>query len=104
VALEARNQAQIELTALNHEAEATWRAERIENALLRERINDIAAQVAHMVMTLDKDGPIEAILTESESPEPYQRAPDTAGSAPEGNLTDRIRKLKNGASRAFPAA
>ena len=104
VALEVRNQAQIELTALNHEAEATWRAERIENALLRERINDIAAQVAHMVMTVDKDGPIAAILTESESPEPYQRAPDAAGSAPEGKLTDRIRKLKNGASRAFPAA
>jgi chromosome segregation ATPase len=104
VALEARNQAQIELTALNHEAEATWRAERVENALLRERINDIAAQVAHMVMTLDKEGPIGAILAESESPEPYQRAPDATDPAPEGSLTDRIRKLKNGASRAFPAA
>ena len=106
VALEARNQAQIELTALNHEAEATWRAERVENALLRERINEIAAQVAHMVMTLDKEGPIQAILTESESiqAEPYQHTPDATDPGPEGNLTDRIRKLKNGASRAFPAA
>jgi hypothetical protein len=106
VALEARNQAQIELTALNHEAEATWRAERVENALLRERINDIAAQVAHMVNTLDKEGPIEAILTESESiqAEPYQRTPDATDPAPAGNLTDRIRKLRNGASRAFPAS
>jgi chromosome segregation ATPase len=98
VALEARNQAQIELTALNHEAEATWRAERVENALLRERIHDIAAQIALMVMTLDKTGPIEAILAESES---IQAATDPAA---EGNLTDRIRKLKNGASRTFPAA
>jgi chromosome segregation ATPase len=103
VALESRNQAQIELTALNHEAEATWRAERVENALLRERINDIAARVAHMAITMDKAGAIEAILTESESPEAYQRAPDATDPAPEGNLTDRIRKLKNG-SQAFPAA
>jgi chromosome segregation ATPase len=104
VALESRNQAQIELTALNHEAEATWRAERVENALLRERINDIAARVAHMAMSMDKAGAIEAILTESDSPETHQRAPDATGATPDDNLTDRIRKLKNGASQPFPAA
>jgi chromosome segregation ATPase len=104
VALESRNQAQIELTALNHEAEATWRAERVENALLRERMNDIAARVAHMAMTVDKAGAIEAILTESDSPETYQRAPDATGPSPDDSLTDRIRKLKNGASQPFPAA
>jgi len=101
-ALEHRSQAQIDLTALKHEAEATWRAERVENALLRERINDIAAQVAHMALAMDKSGPIEAILTESASirPEAFERRPDGAAAAPSsGNLTERIRKLQNGASR-----
>jgi len=107
--LEDRGQAQIELTALKHEAEASWKAERVENALLRERINDIAAQVAHMVMTMDKAGPIEAILAASASirPEAYQRGPSPDADAepvPEGNLTDRIRKLQNGASRASPTS
>jgi chromosome segregation ATPase len=107
--LEDRSQTQIELAALKHEAEASWRTERAENALLRERINDIAAQVAHMVMTMDKAGPIEAILAASASirPEAYQRGPSPDADAepvPEGNLTDRIRKLQNGASRASPTS
>jgi chromosome segregation ATPase len=107
-ALEDRSQAQIELTALKHEAEATWRAERVENALLRERINDIAAQVAHMAMAMDKSGSqIEAILTESASirPDAFERGANGDESAPpEGNLTDRIRKLQNGASRVSTAS
>jgi len=102
-ALEDRSQAQIELTALKHEAEATWRAERAENALLRERINDIAAQVAHMALAMDKSGsPIATIMAEAASmrPETFERAANgEGGTTPEGNLTDRIRKLQNGASR-----
>jgi chromosome segregation ATPase len=99
---EDRGQAQVELTALKHEAEATWRAERVENALLRERINDIAAQVAHMALAMDKSGSIEAILTETASirPEAFEARPDGDDEAPaSGNLTERIRKLQNGASR-----
>jgi chromosome segregation ATPase len=81
-------QAQAELAALNREAEATWRAERNENTLLRERISDIAAQIAHMTMTLEKSGlPIAAIL--ADSAEGIGDAEVTA-SRP-GNLTDRIR-------------
>ena len=100
-ALEDRSQAQIELTALKHEAEATWRAERAENALLRERINEIAAEVAHMALAMDKSGsPIAAIMAETASMRPESFAAGReAGAAPEGNLTDRIRKLQNGASR-----
>jgi chromosome segregation ATPase len=107
LATESRSHATAEVSALKHEAEATWKAERVENALLRERINDIAAQVAHMVMTMDKAGPIEAILAESASlhPEAHGGAPHTdAESAAEGNLTDRIRKLRSGASQASPVA
>jgi chromosome segregation ATPase len=106
--LEDLSQTRIELTALNQEADATWRAERAENTLLRERISDIAAQVAHMAMAMDKSGsPIEAILTESASirPEGFERIANGEGAAPpEGNLTDRIRKLQNGASRVSTAS
>jgi chromosome segregation ATPase len=94
-------QAQAELAALNREAEATWRAERNENTLLRERISDIAAQIAHMTMTLEKSGlPIAAILADS--------AKGIGGAevtAPlPGNLTDRIRVLQSGASRVSTAS
>jgi len=33
---------------MKREAEATWANERMENAVLRERINDVAAEVAHL--------------------------------------------------------
>jgi chromosome segregation ATPase len=93
-------QAQAELAALNREADATWRAERNENTLLRERISDIAAQIAHMTMTLEKSGsPIAAILADS--------ANGIGGevTAPRpGNLTDRIRALQSGASRISTAS
>ena len=40
-----------------------WAAERMENALLRERINDIAAEVARLAGTLEgPDSPIQKIL------------------------------------------
>ena len=48
---------------MKREAEQTWAAERVENALLRERINDIAAQIARMTVALDgTNSPIEAML------------------------------------------
>jgi chromosome segregation ATPase len=100
----ARNnlaQAQAELAALNREAEATWKAERNENTLLRERISDIAAQIAHMTMTLEKSGsPIAAILADSAN-----GMGGTEVTAPRpGNLTDRIRALQPGASRISTAS
>jgi chromosome segregation ATPase len=102
-ALADRSQVQIELTALKNEAEATWRSERTESGLLRERIDDIAARIAHMALTMDKSGaPIAAIMAESAGarPEAFERAANGEGGAPpEGNLADRIRKLQNGASR-----
>ncbi len=36
---------------MKREAEASWAAERVENALLRERINDVAAEVAKLAVT-----------------------------------------------------
>jgi chromosome segregation ATPase len=43
VAIEDRNKLQREIGTMKRDAESTWAAERVENALLRERINDVAA-------------------------------------------------------------
>jgi hypothetical protein len=79
----------------------------MENALLRERINDIAAEVAKLAMQLEgPNSPIEAMLAaEPAIPAKAARASNGAtanGSAPEGGgtLAERIRALQSHASRA----
>jgi chromosome segregation ATPase len=88
------------------EAEETWRAERAENDLLRERIAEIAAQVVHMSM--DKPGsPIAQILEETASIRPagFERVTNgDDGRPPEGSLTERIRKLQQATSRVSTAS
>jgi hypothetical protein len=74
---------------------------------LRERINDIAAEVAKLAIQLEgPNSPIEAML-DSEQTEPAKAANGadggaTAGSAPSpaGTLAERIRALQSHASRA----
>ena len=46
---------------MKRDAEETWAAERVENALLRRRINDVAAEVARLTATLE--GPGSAIVS-----------------------------------------
>ena len=105
LAIAERGKLQTEITAMKREAEATWAAERVENALLRERINDVAAEVAKLAVTLEgPNSPIEAIL----GSEPAQtgrkganRTPANgeASAAAKGNLADRMRALQSRASR-----
>ena len=82
----------------------------MENALLRERINDIAAEVAKLAMQLEgPNSPIEALLA-AEAGQPPKPAPRPANDAatngtrgqPEGGgtLAERIRALQAHASRA----
>jgi len=109
-AVEERTKLQREITNLKREAESTWAAERVENALLRERINDVAAEVARLTAALEgPDSPIDSILAEAsvgghagavlngtrgegggklEAPQPGK-----------GSLADRIRALQSSASR-----
>ena len=62
-AIEERTKLQREIGTMKRDAESTWAAERVENALLRERINDVAAEVARLTATLEGPGsPIEAML------------------------------------------
>ena len=52
-----------ELGAMKRETEETWASERVENALLRERINDVAAEVARLASALEgPNSPIDAML------------------------------------------
>jgi hypothetical protein len=92
---------------MKREAEQTWAAERVENALLRERINDIAAEIARLTSALEgADSPIEAMLTSepasTNAPRPtngeHSSAAATGGDG-KGNLADRIRALQLKASR-----
>ena len=93
--------AQEQLAALKREAEQTWAAERVENALLRERINDIAAEIARLTATLEGHAsPIEAMLAgEPVDANGFGETRTAADEGSKGNLADRIRALQNQASR-----
>ena len=79
----------------------------MENALLRERINDIAAEVAKLAMQLEgPNSAIEAMLAAEPAPlnAPRPANDATAGAAASdaggGTLAERIRALQSHASRA----
>ena len=104
-----RAKLQSELAAMKREAESSWAAERVENALLRERINDVAAEVAKLAVTLEgPNSPIEAILAKAPSAAPAPLkvangpvlvATDVTADTEKGSLADRMRALQNRASR-----
>jgi chromosome segregation ATPase len=97
-----------EITDMKRETEQAWSSERVENALLRERINDVAAEVARLASALEgPNSPIDAILAQETArdtatmPMPATGIEvQVAAQAPaEGNLADRIRALQTRASR-----
>jgi chromosome segregation ATPase len=112
IARDERAKLQRDLNAIQQQAESSWATERMENALLRERINDIAAEVAKLAMQLEgPNSPIEAMLVAAEPAIPAKPAKSangaatngaTAGGIPEGGgtLAERIRALQSHASRA----
>src|SRR5580693_4894427 len=99
-ARDERAKLQRDLNTVHQQAESAWATERMENALLRERINDIAAEVAKLAMQLEgPNSPIEAML----AAEPATKAarPANGGVAEGGgSLAERIRALQSHASRA----
>ena len=83
---------------MQQQADNAWATERAENALLRERINDIAAEVARLAMTLEgPESPIKAILA-AESHTPAKPANGTT-IAVQATLADRIRALQSRATQ-----
>ncbi|MDE2068993.1 MAG: hypothetical protein KGK01_15960 [Bradyrhizobium sp.] len=106
-ARDERTKLQRDINAIQQQAESSWATERMENALLRERINDIAAEVAKLAMTLEgPNSAIEAMLAaEPAAPKPTKAANGAPanGGSPEGGggtLAERIRALQYHASRA----
>jgi chromosome segregation ATPase len=102
--LAERTKLQQEIAAMKREAEQSWAAERVENAMLRERINDIAAEIARLTVALEGQGsPLEAMLAGETVPANGQRAASAerrgAPGEGSGNLADRIRALQKKASR-----
>ena len=102
-----RAKLQREIATMKRDAESAWANERMENAVLRERINDVAAEVARLTATLEGPGsPVDAILN-SEVVRAANGAngngtPSIAPSGTEpskGTLADRIRALQGRASR-----
>jgi chromosome segregation ATPase len=113
IARDERAKLQRDINAIQQQAESSWATERMENALLRERINDIAAEVAKLAMQLEgPNSPIEAMLAASEPAIPAKPTKPANGAAtngaapgggvPEGGgtLAERIRALQSHASRA----
>jgi chromosome segregation ATPase len=98
-----------ELAAHKRDTEESWASERVENALLRERINDVAAEVARLASALEgPNSPIDAILAteiandQAATGNTEVRGEATFGEAGPGNggnLADRIRALQSQASR-----
>jgi chromosome segregation ATPase len=112
IARDERAKLQRDVNAIQQQAESSWATERMENALLRERINDIAAEVAKLAMQLEgPNSPIEALLAAEPAAATKPAARPNNGSAangvaapplPEsgGTLAERIRALQAHASRA----
>jgi chromosome segregation ATPase len=103
---EERDRFARDLGAMKRETEETWASERVENALLRERINDVAAEVARLASALEgPNSPIDALLAAETSRERVGDAAAAAhatadlGEPNNGNLADRIRALQTHASR-----
>ena len=113
-ARDERAQLQREIASMKRDAESSWAAERVENALLRERINDVAAEVARLAVALEGPGsPIDTILASETTRRSTAKTAATAngnGSAANsatpagGNLADRIRALQTRASRNPPVS
>jgi chorismate mutase len=105
IALSERSKLQREIAAMKRDAETIWAAERVENALFRERINDVAYEVVRITQAIENSassiGPTptyaanrtQTLNITSGSGEPSAPVMHT------GALADRIRALRTTASR-----
>jgi chromosome segregation ATPase len=103
---EERTRLQDEIATMKREVETTWANERTENAVLRERINDVAAEVARLTSVLEGPGSTIESMVASEPAPAAPLVPAAAngnpgdGESPRISLADRIRALQSRASQA----
>jgi chromosome segregation ATPase len=83
-----------DMDGIRREAETASMTERAENAVMRERITELAAEMARITSLIEGPGnPIEAILAEN-ARTPGNGAGNGASAGGNGSLTDRIRALQ----------
>ena len=112
VALGERAKLRCEIAAMKRDAELTWATERVESALFRERINDVAYEIVRITQALESSGSGSSIEPMSAYAdlviEPRMQALQINGASGQataptihaGVLADRIRALRTTASRA----
>jgi chromosome segregation ATPase len=93
---------QEEMAVLKKQVESTWASERMANALLRERINDVAGEVVRVAHALEGLGsPMDSILAgkvaELDAANNSSKPPGNDDS--KGMLAHRIRSLQKRAAR-----
>ena len=96
MARDERAKLQRDINTIQQQAESSWATERMENALLRERINDIAAEVAKLAMQLEgPNSPIEAML----AAEPAIPAKPANGAAAHGGAAEAAERWPSATAR-----
>jgi septal ring factor EnvC (AmiA/AmiB activator) len=103
-----RNRLAREIETLKREIEQTWAAERMENAVLRERLNEVAAEMARLTIALEgPNSPMEAILNVEAGRSraaaingaAQKHVPPANGEPSKSTLADRIRALQGRSPR-----
>lgn len=96
-----RDRLRSDLGSLERVKSEDWESERRENAILRERINDLAAQVTAMTAALEGNhSAINEILAAAPKPAAPPRGSDQGKAGAKGaafTLADRIRALQDSA-------
>jgi chromosome segregation ATPase len=91
-----------EISTMKRDSETSWASERVESALLRERINDVAAEVARLTAALEgPNSPIETILAEN-APSLHANGDAQSTEGDKGNLAERIRALQSRVTQIAP--
>ncbi|HEV7476548.1 MAG TPA: hypothetical protein VGO02_02295, partial [Burkholderiales bacterium] len=84
-----------DIDGIRREAETASATERMENAMMRDRIAELAAEMARITSLIEGPGnPIETILAESARAPSGNGAGNGASGGDNGSLTDRIRALQ----------
>jgi chromosome segregation ATPase len=96
-----------EISTMKRDTESSWASERVESALLRERINDVAAEVARLTAALEgPNSPIETMLAGNapsvSNGETANQGESGAEGESKGNLAERIRALQSRVTQIAP--
>ena len=94
-----RDELKDKLNLLSANASSNWSDERRDNAVLRERINDMAAQIAAMTAEVEgKSSPIHKIIKSEKPPKKASAQDNSAEGDNTISLAERIRAIQRAAS------